>query len=111
MIRARRPPEVLDRNRGAFLYWTKVQYTTLRLLSSKVLAEGEWRSVKVYRQTMKSSLWALVKTSFLFIAAAFLVSPAFGAEVPTNLTNIFRPLSTPAQAIREVSLLVLAICA
>ena len=59
----------------------------------------------------KSTRWALVKTSFVFLAAAFLLSPAFAAEVPTNLTNIFRPLSTPAQAFHEVSFLVLAICA
>ena len=31
--------------------------------------------------------------------------------MPTGVTNIFKPLSTPAQAIHEVSLLVLAICA
>jgi cytochrome c oxidase subunit 2 len=59
----------------------------------------------------KSSRWALGNASFLFIAAAFLVSPAFAADVPTGVTNIFKPLSTPAQAIYEVSLLALAICA
>src|SRR5215475_9155439 len=65
----------------------------------------------VHLPRKKSSLRALAAASFLFIAAAFLVSPVFAAEVPTNVTNIFRPLSIPAQAIREVSFLVLAICA
>src|SRR5262249_26463467 len=59
----------------------------------------------------KSTRGALGAVAFLSIAATFLVSPAFAAEVPTNVTNIFNPLSTPAQAIREVSFLVLAICA
>ena len=59
----------------------------------------------------KSSRWALGTASFLFIATTFLVVPAFAADVPTGVTNIFKPLSTPAQAIHEVSLLVLAICA
>ena len=49
--------------------------------------------------------------SFLFIAATSLAVPGFAADVPTGVTNIFKPLSTPAQAIHEVSLLVLAICA
>ncbi|MGB7952116.1 MAG: cytochrome c oxidase subunit II transmembrane domain-containing protein, partial [Candidatus Binatia bacterium] len=54
---------------------------------------------------------ALGTVSFGFIATTFLVGAAFAAEVPTGVTNIFKPLSTPAQAIHEVSLLVLAICA
>jgi len=59
----------------------------------------------------KSTRRALGAASFLFLAATFLLSAAFAAEAPTNVTNIFRPLSIPAQAIREVSFLVLAICA
>ena len=39
------------------------------------------------------------------------MSSGFAADAPTGVTNIFKPLSTPAQAIYEVSLLVLAICA
>ena len=35
----------------------------------------------------------------------------FAADAPTGVTNIFKPLSTPAQAIYEISLLALAICA
>ena len=58
-----------------------------------------------------SRRWAIGTASFVFIAATFLAAPAFAADVPTGVTNIFRPLSTPAQAIHEVSLLVLAICA
>ena len=57
-----------------------------------------------------SARWALGTVSSVFIATTFLVAPAFAAE-PNGVTNIFRPLSTPAQAIHEVSLLVLAICA
>jgi cytochrome c oxidase subunit 2 len=55
--------------------------------------------------------WAIGTASFVFIAAASLGVPAFSADTPTGVTNIFKPLSTPAQAIHEVSLLVLAICA
>ncbi|HWX77065.1 MAG TPA: hypothetical protein VNY32_06290, partial [Candidatus Acidoferrales bacterium] len=62
--------------------------------------------MKVHRPTKKSLRWALVKTSFLFIAATFLLGPGFAADAPTGVTNIFKPLSTPAQAIHEVSLLV-----
>jgi len=49
--------------------------------------------------------------SVVFIATTFLVAPGFAADAPTTVTNIFKPLSTPAQAIHEVSLLALAICA
>ena len=54
--------------------------------------------------------WTRGTASFLFIATTCLVAPAFAADA-YGVTNIFRPLSTPAQAIHEVSLLVLAICA
>ena len=59
----------------------------------------------------KSSRWAIETASSVFIATTFLLGPAFAADAPTGVTNIFKPLSTPAQAIYEVSLLVLAICA
>src|SRR5919108_4025842 len=55
--------------------------------------------------------WVLGKASFLAIATILLVAPTFAADAPSGVTNIFRPLSTPAQAIHEVSLLALAICA
>ena len=55
----------------------------------------------------KSRHWALGTASFLFIATTFLVAPALAADVPTGVTNIFRPLSTPAQAIHEVSLILI----
>jgi cytochrome c oxidase subunit 2 len=58
----------------------------------------------------KSTRWALGAASFLFIATIFLAGPTF-ADAPTEVTNIFKPLSTPAQAIHEVSLLALAVCA
>jgi cytochrome c oxidase subunit II len=47
---------------------------------------------------------------FLWCVTIFLTGPVF-ADVPTGVTNIFKPLSTPAQAIYEISLLPLAICA
>ncbi|HZE70511.1 MAG TPA: cytochrome c oxidase subunit II [Pyrinomonadaceae bacterium] len=43
------------------------------------------------------------------VVIAWLVHPAFGN--PAQVTNLFQPLSQPAQEIKEVSLLVLAICA
>ena len=57
----------------------------------------------------KDSRWAIGNASFLFIAANFLVDPTFAADAPTGVTNLFRPLSTPAPAIHELSLLGLAI--
>ncbi|HEY6365171.1 MAG TPA: cytochrome c oxidase subunit II transmembrane domain-containing protein, partial [Candidatus Binatia bacterium] len=66
--------------------------------------------MKVHLPKKKSSLWALAAASFLFIATTFLVGPTFAAA-PDGVTNIFKPLSTPAQAIYEVSLLALAVCA
>ena len=53
----------------------------------------------------------LVSASVLLIATAFKVVPTFAADVSTGVSNIFKPRSTPAWAIHEVSLLVLAICA
>src|SRR5882672_3502740 len=58
-----------------------------------------------------SNRWAFGIASFLWCVTIVLAGPAFAADVPTGVTNIFKPLSTPAQAIYEVSLLVLAICA
>ncbi|HEX7231115.1 MAG TPA: cytochrome c oxidase subunit II [Candidatus Binatia bacterium] len=61
---------------------------------------------------MKKTRRSVVEiASFVFIATTFLVAPGFAADAPTSVTNIFKPLSTPAQAIHEVSLLALAICA
>jgi len=59
----------------------------------------------------KSSRWARGCLSILLIGMIFLVSAVFAADAPTGVTNIFKPLSTPARAIHDVSLLVLAICA
>ena len=74
------------------------------------MISNQW-CAKDEEKVKKSRRWALGNASFLFIATTFLFGRAFAAEVPTNVTNIFRPFSTPAQAIHEVSLLVLAICA
>ena len=49
--------------------------------------------------------------SVVFIATTFLVVLGFAADAPTTVTNIFKPLSTPAQAIHDVSMLAIAICA
>jgi cytochrome c oxidase subunit 2 len=59
----------------------------------------------------KSTRSAVDIASFVFIVTTFLVAPGFAADAPTTVTNIFKPLSTPAQAIHELSLLALAICA
>ncbi len=52
--------------------------------------------------------------ALLCVCAAWVIvvghgAPAFGN--PSGITNIFRPLSQPAQEIKELSLLVIAICA
>src|SRR5215831_4605168 len=65
---------------------------------------------KVYRPMKKSSRWLIGTAFIVFIATIFLNGPTF-AESPAGVTNIFKPLSVPAQAIYDVSLLALAICA
>jgi cytochrome c oxidase subunit 2 len=47
---------------------------------------------------------------FLCLTTALLAGPAY-AGTSDGGTNIFKPLSTPAEAVYEISLLVLAICA
>jgi len=64
---------------------------------------------KERRKVKKSSHCALGAAAFLCIATTILVAPTFAGDAPT-VTNIFRPLSTPAQAIHQVSLLALAVC-
>ncbi|HXV82672.1 MAG TPA: cytochrome c oxidase subunit II, partial [Candidatus Binatia bacterium] len=59
---------------------------------------------------LKVSHVALLTAALLGVAAVLIASPAIAAE-PSEVTTIFKPLSTPARAIHEVSLLVLAICA
>ncbi len=61
--------------------------------------------------------WRIIKkaasrarTNSCVILAAILGARAAYAEVPT-VTNIFRPLSTPAESIYQISILVLVICA
>jgi cytochrome c oxidase subunit 2 len=50
----------------------------------------------------------LLIVSAVWIIIAGQIEPAFGN--PSGITNIFKPLSEPAQEIKEVSLLVIAIC-
>jgi cytochrome c oxidase subunit 2 len=54
--------------------------------------------------------WTLVTTFLLGLMIALPVSFA-SARPSDGITNIFKPLSTPAEAIHELSLLVLIICA
>ena len=56
------------------------------------------------------SRWAVGAASFLFIDTIVFAASVFAAA-PSGVTNIFKPLSTPAQAVYELSLLVLVICA
>src|SRR4029453_14400219 len=67
--------------------------------------------ISIFGLRILSRRWAIGTAFFVLIAAAAFAAPAFSADAPTGVTNIFRPLSTPAQAIHVVSLLVLAICA
>ena len=53
--------------------------------------------------------WALLTFASSFLVIAGSVHPVFGD--PARVTSLFRPLSQPAQEIKETSLLVLAICA
>ena len=54
--------------------------------------------------------WILATVSFLCLVSRLPVSLA-AASPADGMTNIFKPLSTPAEAIYELSLLVLVICA
>jgi len=60
---------------------------------------------------VKKSLHWIPESALGFWFVTLQAGSAFAADVPTSVTNIFRPLSTPAQAIYEVSLLALAVCA
>src|SRR5258705_2711847 len=61
-----------------------------------------------YQQDILRAL-ALLSISAAWILIAGHIESAFGN--PGEITNIFKPLAQPAQEIREVSLLVIAICA
>src|SRR5512138_1645757 len=62
------------------------------------------RSYRYHSTVRALSLFASALTCIIVI-----IEPAFGKV--DSVTNIFRPLSQPAQEIKETSLLVLAICA
>jgi cytochrome c oxidase subunit 2 len=53
--------------------------------------------------------WVFTTAFVLCSTATFSAAPAFAAA-PNRVTSIFKPLSTPAQAVYEISLLALAIC-
>src|SRR2546425_5016324 len=53
--------------------------------------------------------WVFATAFVLCSTATFSSAPAFAAA-PNRVTSIFKPLSTPAQAVYEISLLALAIC-
>lgn len=53
--------------------------------------------------------WVFATAFGLCSTATFFAAPAFAAA-PDRVTSIFKPLSTPAQAVYEISLLALAIC-
>ena len=78
----------------------------IRIFSNSASSSPPWCNLRV----LLLSRWAIGTAFFVLIATTFLVGPTFAAA-PGGVTNIFKPLSTPAQAIHEVSLLVLAICA
>lgn len=59
--------------------------------------------------THNRSPWAPSIALFLGLATPYLADLAY-ADTPGGITNIFKPLSTPAEAVYEISLLVLAIC-
>ena len=66
--------------------------------------------MRFYRCIGRNTRQLLAGAGFLYAAATLPVGLTFAAT-SGGVTNIFKPLSTPAQAIHEVSLLVLAICA
>jgi cytochrome c oxidase subunit II len=82
----------------------------MRILSSRKYAGSSRRG-----QGRLPLRWVVVRRLTLAGASALLIAvtgyweQAFGN--PSGITNIFRPLSQPAQEIKEISILVLAICA
>ena len=66
--------------------------------------------MKFHWRIRRRFLWLLASAGSLSTIATIPVGLTFAAT-SGGVTNIFKPLSTPAQAIHEVSLLVLAICA
>jgi cytochrome c oxidase subunit 2 len=68
------------------------------------------RIMKFHWPIGRRFLWLLASAGSLSTIASIPVGLTFAAT-SGGVTNIFKPLSTPAQAIYEVSLLVLAICA
>lgn len=65
--------------------------------------------MSIFKFRILNAPWALAPAFFLTITLH--LSTTFAAEMPASVTNIFKPLSTPAQAVYEISLLILAICA
>ena len=66
--------------------------------------------MKFHGRIGRKLLSLLGSAGFVYTIATIPVGSTFAAT-SSGVTNIFKPLSTPAQAIYEVSLLVLAICA
>ena len=60
--------------------------------------------------TIRSSRAWFTRVLFLLVAFALTAAPAF-ADDPSGVTNIFKPDGTPARAIFDYTVLVLAICA
>ena len=60
-----------------------------------------------HRQSLFGALGSAILLSSIIVSRASMVC----AAAPTSVTDIFKPLSTPAQAILDVSILAIAICA
>ena len=57
------------------------------------------------------NLLARIKSAFSVGFTIAMLAGMAQADGPSQVTNIFRPVSTPAEYVHELSLLVLAICA
>src|SRR5690349_6434685 len=62
-------------------------------------------------QKRLGSLWPGGKCALLLALATGMLATTVNAAEPDRVTNIFKPLSTPAESVYQSALLTLAVCA
>jgi cytochrome c oxidase subunit II len=80
-----------------------------RKFKGYLVPPGASRRLRLLREPGTLRKLTLLSVSTIWIMISACIEPAFGNQ--GSITNIFKPLSEPAQEVKEVSLLVIAICA
>ncbi len=86
-----------------------ISMNSVRKLKSRLIrfhGGGMWVRLPLPHGTSRALTLLTVAAVWIIIGGH--IEPVFGN--PSGITNIFKPLSEPAQEIKEVSLLVIAIC-